>query len=139
MTAFDTDILSLILAGHPGHYARMLTVNPADRCVPVVASAEHLRGWLSAIRSAEAGRGRISLALAYDMYDNGLRGLVAYRTLHYTAAADAEYRRLRATRIRIGSNDLRIAAICLAHNAKLVTRNARDYTQVPGLNLEVWN
>jgi tRNA(fMet)-specific endonuclease VapC len=45
----------------------------------------------------------------------------------------------RAAKIRIGTNDLRIAAICLANQAKLVTRNARDYAQVPGLNLEVWN
>ena len=32
-----------------------------------------------------------------------------------------------------------IAAIAIAHNATLATRNARDFTLVPGLLLEVWN
>lgn len=138
MTAFDTDVLTLILVGSPPHYARMLTVAPADRCAPVVASSEHLRGRLSAIRAAESGRGRMSLALAYEMYDRSLRGLIDYRTLFYTAAADAEFRRLRAAKIRVGTNDLRVAAICIVHGVKLATRNARDFAQVPGLNLEIW-
>ena len=44
-----------------------------------------------------------------------------------------------AAKIRVGTQDLRIAAIATAHNATLVTRNARDYQLVPGLTLDVWN
>jgi tRNA(fMet)-specific endonuclease VapC len=138
MIAFDTDVLSLVLAGHPQYRARMLAVPPPERCVPVVASAEHLRGWLSAVRAAESGRGRMSIELAYEMYETSLRALVDYRTLHYSTAADVEYRRLRAAKIRVGSNDLRIAAICVVHGVTLVTRNARDYALVPGLALDIW-
>ncbi len=58
--------------------------------------------------------------------------------LPYTAAADALFKAWRAAKVRIGTQDLRIAAICFAHGATLVTRNARDYTQVPGLILDVW-
>jgi predicted nucleic acid-binding protein len=34
---------------------------------------------------------------------------------------------------------MRIAAICIDHDATLVTRNARDYARIPGLTLDVWN
>jgi len=41
-------------------------------------------------------------------------------------------------RIRVGTQDLKIAAITLAHGATLLTRNTRDFAQVPELNIENW-
>lgn len=38
----------------------------------------------------------------------------------------------------IGPNDLMIAAIAVAHNATLVTRNRREFERVPGLEIEAW-
>ncbi|MFN0078159.1 MAG: type II toxin-antitoxin system VapC family toxin [Prosthecobacter sp.] len=32
--------------------------------------------------------------------------------------------------------DLKIAAICLAHDAMLLTRNLSDFDQIPGLRVE---
>ena len=57
MTAFDTDILTLLLWGDPVYVARLATVATLDRCVPVVAAAECLRGWLNAIRQAGSREG----------------------------------------------------------------------------------
>lgn len=41
-------------------------------------------------------------------------------------------------RVRIGTQDLKIAAITIAHDALLLTRNKADFAQVPGLKFENW-
>ena len=40
--------------------------------------------------------------------------------------------------LRLGSLDLKIACITLAHDATLLTRNAGHFAHVPGLRIENW-
>jgi tRNA(fMet)-specific endonuclease VapC len=58
------------------------------------------------------------------------------RLLDFDQAAYEHYEVLLKQKIRIGTQDLRIASIVLAVNGTLVTRNQRDFVQVPGLTLE---
>lgn len=51
---------------------------------------------------------------------------------------DTDHVSLRRLRIRIGTMDLRIASIALAHGAKLLTRNSVDFAKVPELTIEDW-
>ncbi len=60
------------------------------------------------------------------------------RLLDFDQPANAHYEALRRQKIRIGTQDLRIAAIVLAASAILVTRNRRDFSQVPGLEIKDW-
>jgi tRNA(fMet)-specific endonuclease VapC len=46
--------------------------------------------------------------------------------------------RLRQAGIRIGTMDLKIAAIALTHDAMLLSRNLSDFKKVPGLRVEDW-
>ncbi|MFZ2279272.1 MAG: type II toxin-antitoxin system VapC family toxin [Prosthecobacter sp.] len=46
--------------------------------------------------------------------------------------------KLRRDGVRIGTHDLKIACITLAHDALLLTRNTVDFAQVPGLRFENW-
>lgn len=138
MIAYDTDVLTELVLGNTAHLARAAGIPRADQAVPVVAAGESVRGWLSAVRSAEAGKGRMSLEVAYRMFARTVGEIGRLQLLAYTPAADDLFRQWRSQKVRIGSNDLRIAAIALAHGATLVTRNARDFTRVPGLALEVW-
>lgn len=49
------------------------------------------------------------------------------------------YRQLRTRHRRIGTNDLRIAAIVLEQQGILVTRNTTDFADIPGLQLDDWS
>ncbi|MFN0019397.1 MAG: hypothetical protein ACKVP0_14120 [Pirellulaceae bacterium] len=52
-------------------------------------------------------------------------------------AAD-EFKRLRTARVRIGTQDLKIASLALANDALLLSANLRDFEQVPVLRVENW-
>jgi tRNA(fMet)-specific endonuclease VapC len=62
----------------------------------------------------------------------------AIPVLPFDLAAATEYERLLALRVRVGTMDLRIAAIALPRKLILVTRNVRDFGQVPALLTEDW-
>jgi tRNA(fMet)-specific endonuclease VapC len=59
--------------------------------------------------------------------------------LDFNTAAIDLYQELMCQKIRIGTQDLRIAAIALSVNGILVTRNQRDFAKVPNLILEDWS
>ena len=58
--------------------------------------------------------------------------------LDFDEEAAAELQRLRRMKIRIGTMDLKIAAIALVHDATLLSRNLVDFKKVPGLKVEDW-
>ena len=68
--------------------------------------------------------------------------LSPYESLPFDDAAARHYATIRHEletlgRV-IGPNDLKIAAICLAHGATLVTSNTEEFGRVTGLKLEDW-
>ncbi len=60
----------------------------------------------------------------------------------FDRASAERYAELRADLQRrgqlIGGNDMQIAAIALAHGLILVTHNTREFSRIPGLQLEDW-
>jgi tRNA(fMet)-specific endonuclease VapC len=58
--------------------------------------------------------------------------------LDFDVAATREFERLVALKLRIGTLDQKIAAIALARNATLLSRNLKDFEKVPGLRVEDW-
>ena len=59
--------------------------------------------------------------------------------LSLDSESTANFSRFRSQGIRIGTMDLRIACISLAHVATLLTRNTVDFAQVSGLRFENWS
>ena len=138
MTAFDTNVLTEILAGNEKVIARAITIPIDQQAVPVIVIEETIRGRLNIIRQAESGNAKISLERAYEFFQETFEDTRRLRILAYTASAEVIYQQWRAQGFRISTHDLRIAAICVAHNAKLITRNRRDFEQIPGLTVDFW-
>jgi tRNA(fMet)-specific endonuclease VapC len=61
------------------------------------------------------------------------------RVLPFTSRAVERYLDLRSQLPRLGKMDLSIAAIALEYDGIVVTRNRRDFEQVPHLQLEDWS
>lgn len=64
---------------------------------------------------------------------------LAIPVLPFDPACEAKFRELRALGVRVGSQDLRIAASAVVYELVLVTRNKQDFAQVPGLRFEDWS
>jgi hypothetical protein len=60
------------------------------------------------------------------------------QVLSYASAAGDVFEALKKQRIRIGTMDLRIAAIALASGMTVLTRNRADFGRVPNLAVEGW-
>lgn len=139
MIVFDTDVLTDILRGVPRIVQRAKLIPPEDQAIPIVGAEEILRGRLNAIRQAEAGRLPLTIAHAYELMRKSLSDFRNVTILPYTDSAELLFHEWRSQKIRVGTRDLRIAAVCVDHDAKLVSRNRRDFDRVPGLHVEYWS
>jgi tRNA(fMet)-specific endonuclease VapC len=139
MNAFDTDVFSAILVGNAGYVSRLSLIPPDQQAIPIIVAEEVLRGRLNVIRQAESGKSRISIDLAYQLFEETIRDLRRLQILSYTGDAETAYHRWREAGIRISTHDLRIAAICQVHGATLISRNRRDFERVQGLSVEFWD
>jgi tRNA(fMet)-specific endonuclease VapC len=132
----DTDHLSLFQRRHPRVVAKIQATPLPQRAITIITVEEQLRGRLSQIRNA---RNAVSHIRACAALNDAIRLFASIRILDYDEEANARYEILRQTKIRIGSQDLRIAAIVLATGSILVTRNRSDFEKVPGLIIEDWS
>jgi len=76
----------------------------------------------------------------YTKLQETLTYFTQIQVLSFDEAAAIEFRQLhQQQRIRVGTQDLRIAAIALANGCTIVTRNQRDFERIPGLTIEDWS
>jgi tRNA(fMet)-specific endonuclease VapC len=135
----DTDHMSLMQrGGAEGQriWQRIRTIPPDDLGTTVVSYEEQMRGWLARIARATTLQRQIA---DYSELKQLLQNYCNIAVLDFDAKAAAEFERLRQAKIRIGTLDLKIAAIALANNAILLTRNLSDFSKVPGLQVEDWS
>lgn len=133
----DTDCFSLWQQNHSMMVQRV-KVNAENLAVTIVTVEEVIRGWFNVIRQASAPSQADKLVLAYTRLWDTLDDFKILNILKFDQNAFTIYTEFRRQKIRIGTQDLRIAAIVLANNAILVTRNYRDFSQVPDLVQEDW-
>ena len=139
MFVVDTDCFSDILAGVSGYADRFDALDRSVRSIAIVTAEEVFRGRLAAIRAAQTGAKSDRLVNAYFELRLAAIGIGEVQILLYDDTAHQRYLQLKSQKLRVGTQDLRIASIALAHDATLITRNRRDYEIVPSLKLDVWN
>lgn len=132
----DTDHLSLLQRGHPLIEQRISTINPDDIAITIISVEEQLYGRLNQIRRAKSSE---ILSTAYGFLRDTLSSFKDVNILDFDEAAASLYETLLERKIRIGTQDLKIAAIVLSRDGVLVTRNQRDFAKVPNLVLEDWS
>jgi tRNA(fMet)-specific endonuclease VapC len=138
MIAFDTDVMTEVLLGNVAFVERATAIPASEQAVPVIVVEEVMRGRLNMIRQAEAGKTNVSITRAYELFEETFKDFRRLHILSFTSRAESFYQQWRQQGIRVGTHDLRIAAVCLAHAATLVSRNRRDFELIPGLMVEFW-
>ena len=103
--------------------------------VSIVSVEEQMRGWLAAIAKERQARrqvfGYAELARLFDYFR-------AYSIVLFDESAADQFDNLRNAKIRLGTMDLKIAAIALVNQALLLSANHRDFEKVPELRVENW-
>ena len=75
---------------------------------------------------------------AYRRLRSHLENYRQIPVLDFDDVAAGVYQELRRSRIRVGTMDLKIAAIVMSLDGTLLSRNRRDFEKVPGLKMEDW-
>ena len=140
MVVLDTDHVSLLDLGSDAAAFRLrdrLRKHGTENVTTtIVTYEEQTRGWMAVAARVKTVS---DLVRAYGRLSHHLDGFKKITILEFDQRAAVELQRLRNLKIRIGTMDLRIAAIALANQATVLTRNLKDFRQVPGLRVEDWS
>lgn len=134
----DTDHVSLALRGN-----KQLQQRIEQSRLPVFTSTitvqELFNGWVLRINNAALSDDFVDL---YAQLDNTVEYLRKTEILSFDQGADNCFRVLLLNNPSLRKNrlqrDMRIAAIALSQDATVITRNRRDFEQVPNLKIEDW-
>ena len=126
----DSNVCIAFLNGtDQGVRSRLLAESPDEVCLCSVVKAELLYGARNSARVDE------NLARLREFFE-------PFESLPFDDAAAEHYGVIRAQLRRagtpIGANDMLIAAIALAADATLVTRNRGEFHRIAGLRVQSW-
>ncbi len=135
----DTDHVSLLERGDLLVSQRFQQLSREAVATSVITLEEQIQGWFNEIRKASVGYQPHRLKVAYRSLSRVISYLSQLQHLDFNEHAYDRLLTLRQQGVRIGTQDLRIAAIALTQNLILVTRNQQDFAQVPNLQIENWS
>src|SRR5437899_583965 len=134
MIMLDTDHLTVLSYPERSKSAtlvgRMQAASRETFGTTVVSVEEQMRGWLAEINRWRQLHKQVPayerLAILFDFLSD-------WEISHFDQRAADQCEDLRKQRLRIGTQDLKIASIALVQNALLLSANIRDFRVVPGL------
>ena len=135
----DTDHLSVLqLQAGPAYTTLRTRMAPhprTDLAVSIISLHEQVLGCHAYLQRARTAR---EVVHGYTMLAQVLQHFTVAPVLPFDEPAATVFAELVAQRVRVRTMDLRVAAIALARGLVVLTRNARDFGQVPGLQIEDW-
>ncbi|CAA9426453.1 MAG: hypothetical protein AVDCRST_MAG64-3214 [uncultured Phycisphaerae bacterium] len=139
MILLDTDHMTVIRyaesARHASLTSRMAAAADETFATTIVSAEEQMRGWLVMINKAPDARRQVP---AYERLLALFSFYAAWQVVPFDELAADRFERLRASRVRIGTQDLKIASTALSRGATLLSANRKDFEKVPGLRVENW-
>lgn len=138
MYILDTDHMSILDRGRePARklLTKLAGVAPSLVATTIVTYEEQTRGWLSYIAKASSLSAQI---IAYRKLEKHITNYRMIPIMGFDERAGQMFQELRKNYPRLGSMDLKIAAITVTNNAVLLTRNLLDFGQIANLKVEDW-
>jgi tRNA(fMet)-specific endonuclease VapC len=139
MVLLDTDHLSILDQDTIEGFTlgrRLAVLSEEEVAVTIITYEEQMRGWLAYVARANTAARQIE---AYRKLRRHVERFRKIPIMDYDEKAVVVFERLKRARIRIGTKDLQIAAIALANDATLLTRNLADFGKIPNLRAEDWS
>ena len=114
---------------------KIAALAPGQVIVCVVTFAEVMRGMLNLLQRMEKAN---KDAVGYAALARADFGIHRFVIAPYTDEAHTHFAGFAPAVRRLGRPDCQIAAIALANNYTVVTRNTRHFAQIPGIVFEDW-
>ena len=139
MYVLDTDLFSLMdrsasLESHRLRF-RLSNIQKDELATTIITFEEQTRGWLAWIAKSK------TLEQEVERYRDLRKMIESYRNvkiLDFDEIAASHFAMLRKEHRRLGTMDLKIAAIAIANNATLLSRNLKDFGKISALQVEDW-
>jgi len=104
----------------------------------VITELEMYHGWHERVTKAAD---RVELSRAIAGLNVSKEFLAEFEVLPFDEIAAEHFERLKREKLsrKAGRKDLLIGCVALAHSARVVTRNLKDFRLIPGLDAEDWS
>ena len=139
MIILDTDCLSLLERQTGSDYLRLqakLDEFPSDEITTtIITFEEQMRGWMSFLAKMRSVDEQVFAYQTLKQYFDYFKRLTV---VDFDESAARVFKHLKASKIRIGSMDMKIASIAISRKAILVSRNLRDFEEIPDLVVKDW-
>jgi tRNA(fMet)-specific endonuclease VapC len=134
----DTDTLTIIQRREEPYYTRLLNrlrLLPVNTpvWVTIVSFEEQLRGWLEYVKRAKPPQLPRAYAKLHELHQD----FNTRPVLMFDSKAAEIFAKLKG-RIHVNAADLKIAALTMAKEELLLSKNLRDFRRVPDLQVEDW-
>jgi tRNA(fMet)-specific endonuclease VapC len=138
MYILDTDHLTILERG--GIIAvklktKLANISSEQIAVTIITYEEQTRGWLGYISKCRTLEEQV---IAYSKLEKHLKNFSKMRIIAFDNESATIFKQLRKDYPRLGTMDLKIAAIALAKGATLLTRNRADFENIANLKIEDW-